>query len=199
MMMTADEISGGLISAIKRVDNSRSPISLNVFRTYKILFLYDRKKKYVKKNHPAIYNDIHDLFKAYKKRMINNHIRGLFEIKYLLLVLMAIMITFIWDLFLLYFFSFNDLTNILLSVPVFSFLGGIIIVKYLIPKTNVVALEYDQDLILNVQKIISNLREVLVENSLNPKDFPIELRHNDYEGLEYVEKKKGVYTAYVKL
>ena len=39
----------------------------------------------------------------------------------------------------------------------------------------------------------------LKQNNLNQKDYPIHLRHNDYEGLEYKEIGKNKYIAYVKI
>jgi hypothetical protein len=113
-------------------------------------------------------------------------------------------------LFILFIKFFFVLTTVLLELRFFLFIliitGFIIVIfflKFLTPimlKDRGIMYEpYDEDIRTQVTKILNYFAVFLKENNLNPKDFPIELRHNDYEGLEYEEKKKGVYTAFVKL
>ncbi len=67
-----------------------------------------------------------------------------------------------------------------------------------INEKNKFGLEYDADLKSQNQKNIDYSRNFLRENNLNPKDFSIELRHNDYEGLTYESKGRG-FLAYIQL
>lgn len=76
---------------------------------------------------------------------------------------------------------------------------------YLSPKiANKLAKEKDEDLKDLAQFVISDLVNYFKENNLDPKQYPLRLRHNDYEGLIYVKEEKRFligkeYIAYLNL
>ena len=63
---------------------------------------------------------------------------------------------------------------------------------------NLIFGRYDEELKTQANKIINYFKNFLKENNLNPKDFPIELRHDDYDNLTYENKGKK-FIAYVRL
>lgn len=56
--------------------------------------------------------------------------------------------------------------------------------------------KYDIELKKAVQLIIDHGTEIAQKDGLNPEDFPIKLRHNDYKGLKYDKKGKNNYVGY---
>jgi hypothetical protein len=50
-----------------------------------------------------------------------------------------------------------------------------------------------------VQMLIDHGKRFFLENELNPTKFPIMLRHNDYDGLEYENKGEHDYIGFFKL
>lgn len=58
--------------------------------------------------------------------------------------------------------------------------------------------KYDDNLKKSVQELIDYGIEFIKENNLKPEDFPINLRHNDYDGLECQMKGKNSYIYYFK-
>lgn len=57
--------------------------------------------------------------------------------------------------------------------------------------------KYDEEIKKSVQELIDYGNEYIKENNLNPQDYPLKLRHNDYKGLKYEEKDKNSYMAYL--
>lgn len=56
--------------------------------------------------------------------------------------------------------------------------------------------KYDIELKKAVQLIIDHGTEIAQKDGLNPEDFPIKLRHNDYKGLKCDKKGKNNYVGY---
>jgi hypothetical protein len=76
---------------------------------------------------------------------------------------------------------------------------------YILPRTmNGIARENDEKLKGIAQNAIRELVEYFKEHNINPKKFPLELRHDDYQGLIYEKEEKKLlwgklYTAYLDL
>lgn len=105
-------------------------------------------------------------------------------------------------IFLLAWFLF---TSFILKNAVFQIASGLIIIgitiEYLVTREAVkagkhVAPSIDNELKTFVQKLIYYARDFIKENNLNPREFQIKLRHDDYEGLTYNERN-GEYLAYI--
>jgi hypothetical protein len=201
--MTVENVCKGLILSIREIDYYRPPVSAYYLTRLKIQFFHGIRKRYVKAAQPEILERQNKLLTEHRRKLFTTQTELLFDFKYWILILFAFIASFLWLIMLLNIFSFSDLVNIILLSTFFSVLMPIIIFRYLIPKQieklNPIAEEDDGLFKDFVQGVLQHLSDLMKENDLDPKDFPIELRHNDYEGLEYVEKKKGVYTAYVKL
>lgn len=57
--------------------------------------------------------------------------------------------------------------------------------------------KYDKDIKKSVQELIDYGVEFVKKNELDPNDFPIKLRHNDYEGLKYEKKGENDYIGFI--
>lgn len=54
----------------------------------------------------------------------------------------------------------------------------------------------DKTIKRSVQELIDYGKEYIKENNLNPLDYPLKLRHNDYNGLKYQNNGKNKYMGY---
>jgi Ca2+/Na+ antiporter len=64
---------------------------------------------------------------------------------------------------------------------------------------NKIAGHNDEELKSAAQGIIDEVAKYFREHNIDPKKYPIRLRHNDYEGLRYEKKGENNYIGYVKV
>lgn len=65
-------------------------------------------------------------------------------------------------------------------------------------KRRIVAGKYDGDIKYVIQELIDRGIELITEHSLDPTDFPIKLRNNDYNGLSYEIRGNNNYIGFFK-
>lgn len=65
-------------------------------------------------------------------------------------------------------------------------------------KRRIVAEKYDGDIKNVIQQLIDRGVEQITEHRLDPTDYPIKLRNNDYNGLSYEIKGKNNYIGFFK-
>lgn len=58
--------------------------------------------------------------------------------------------------------------------------------------------KYDDNLKKALQDLIDYGLELIKKENLNPEEYPLKLRHNDYKGLEYEIKGKNKYIGVFK-
>jgi hypothetical protein len=104
--------------------------------------------------------------------------------------------------------AFSVIISVILFKPIlYSFLSSLIIglsgfyfvfswasTKY----RRIAGEKYDTDLKLAVQELVDYAVEFYKTEELDPRDFPIYLKNNDYNGLTYERKRKN-YRGYVIL
>jgi len=116
---------------------------------------------------------------------------------------------FLFILFFIFLITASVLVILLLKFQfiififtVMSLIALIFLYKIMMPSVfknrNLIFERYDEELKTQANKIINYFKNFLKENNLNPKDFPIELRHDDYDNLTYENKGKK-FIAYVRL
>lgn len=59
--------------------------------------------------------------------------------------------------------------------------------------------KYDEEIKKAVQELIKYGNNYIKENNLNPQDYPLKLRHNDYNGLKYEKEHENNYIAYLEI
>jgi hypothetical protein len=187
----------GFIVFLRKLDSHRSskeyPL-MNFFVVKKVTYL-----KATKKYDPKFWEEINGFLKLHTKSY--RKIRYLWNVLVKPIILLSVLtvITALWAVFLTYLHI--DLLPLLAFPPIVLYL--IVIYLFIVAEgtrlRNKVGKEHEEELKSNAQKVINYLGKFLRENNLDPKDFPIELLHNDYENLVYEEKGKGRYLAFLKI
>jgi len=190
-------IAKGFIIFLRKLDYHRPS------KEYPLMDFYYVKRvtyqKAVKEYDPKFWDEIYGFLKLHMKSY--RKIRYLWNILIKPIILLSVLtvITALWTIFLIYLHI--DSLPLLVFPPIILYIA----VVYLLTVTegtklrNIVGREHEEELKSNAQKVIEYLRNFFKENNLDPKDFPIELLHNDYENLIYEEKDKNRFIAYVEL
>ncbi|OPY22658.1 MAG: hypothetical protein A4E26_01216 [Methanobacterium sp. PtaU1.Bin097] len=58
--------------------------------------------------------------------------------------------------------------------------------------------KYEDNLKMSVQKLIDEGRTLYRKEKINNADYPLKMRHDDYNGLTYEKRGKNNYLAYFK-
>lgn len=119
-------------------------------------------------------------------------------------IIMCIFLSFFITVLMIKFLSLSDNldTNIYFPISLFIiiFISIYALYVYMSMKNRRIWGKKCNQTIKNInQELITLGIELTHKNNSNPKDFPIKLRHNDYEGLEYEMKGKNSYICYFKL
>jgi hypothetical protein len=96
------------------------------------------------------------------------------------------------------YFSLTSLQGILFTIiigfpAIYVFLVGIIRRRR---RTN--GEKHDPDLKKIVQMLIDYGVKIINENKLDPQDYPIKIKHNDYDDLRYEKQEDNSYLGYFK-
>ena len=132
-------------------------------------------------------------------RIVKTHIRDEVSSKWLMFLLLPLILFLVGKMF--FYFNYQRLS---LLVIYYSSIILIIIlifyVFYILPiSINKIAKQYDDELKQEVEALITKIKHYIKENKLDPKKYPLKLRHNDYEGLTYEKLGKNKYISYVVL
>jgi hypothetical protein len=188
----------GLRLYIMELDPLRLPTKFGVYpyslRTY-FEFLSKNKERSQVKLNKKFYQEIVENMKAYRTdtEVSSKDLTVLFLSLIAVLMFLGLgsaIVSVIFSLSLLQ----GVIFLIILSIPTlylyFAWMGT--------RRRNYLGKKYDENIKRAVQHLIDYGRNKIIEENLNPKDFPIKLRHNDYEGLIYEKKGKNNYVGFFK-
>lgn len=188
----------GLRLYIMELDPLRIPIKFGIypysFSTY-FEFLFKNKERNLVKKNKIFYRETLKNMKAYRK---DTEVSPK-ELTILFSSLIAVLM-------------FLGLGSALISVITsLSFLQGIIfLILIAIPtfylyfawmgtrRRNFLGKRHDTTIKHTIEMIIDHGNNYIKENNLNPVDFPIKLKHNDYENLIYKKQGQNDYIGYFK-
>lgn len=187
----------GLGAYITELDSLRPPSrfglsSQSVAVTMELLFKQPKKSYFIKKNNELnqkIQGKIHNFrtdTKVNSKEMILPLV-FLFTIIFLILAITD-GITVIYSLSI----TQSLLIVIIISLPLLYVYFSFIIMK----RRRVLGKRHDEDLKNSVQSLIDFGVQFTKDNKVNQNMFPIKLRHNDYNGLNYEERGKNNYVGF---
>jgi hypothetical protein len=95
-------------------------------------------------------------------------------------------------------FSFSYLQTIVFSVIIAIPSIYIYLVWLIMRRRHFLGEKHDENLKKTVQMLIEYGLKSIRNEELDPKDYPIRLRHDDYEGLIYEKKGKNDYVGFFK-
>ena len=179
-------------------DSLRLPISWGIFplplnSTFEIL-MNGRKKDIFKKDH-IFYNEISKYIKSYRYDFEISKSDKMYINITLILCMTFIVVT---SVLTIVYFSLTSLQGILFTIiigfpAIYVFLVGIIRRRR---RTN--GEKHDPDLKKIVQMLIDYGVKIINENKLDPQDYPIKIKHNDYDDLRYEKQEDNSYLGYFK-
>jgi hypothetical protein len=170
------------LQAIMEADRLRHPVPASIFITLL---------------RPEYFYKVSDSIEMLEvKREIRDRCEENIKFHAMFIVLMlAILLAARWSMDVGY-SKHGALLLILMLVSLFLF-AFIYIPLFYRNATNRVVRKNDEKLKSIAQTMISEIRRYFKEKGIDPARYPLELRHNDYEGLRYEEKGKNKYIAYV--
>lgn len=186
---------------ITDLDSFRLPISFITPRFFVFFKFFSNFSKLGQKSdlfqktpdlHKKLQKELDPYFKEVLKITIIDlalYFGGYFLIKILLIIIqMTLESVFLFE---------NIILDLIMIIIEFFWLISLLLWIF-ITHMRVAGEKYDDELKRAVQELINYGIELIKENNLNPKDYPIKLRHNDYEGLEYEFKGENDYLGWFK-
>ncbi len=194
MIMTVDtpKIIEGVNDYITELDSFRPKISIRAvyLSVYSTLLSHKSKNKanFIRKN-PKLHEKIQKEVDPYFKKVVKITLKDLIKLfsGIILISLLGAILAIIFT---------NNLIRIISGS-----INSLIFIYFLfwIYKSYKNAGEkYDIELKKALQELIDYRTELIKKENLNPEDYPIKLRHNDYCGLKYEIKGKNNYIGYFK-
>ncbi len=190
-----------LIFNIEWLDSRRSPVKL-----FPRNFLYhDKHKLYpplsraIEKNDPVINREI-EVFRDFWWDEAKKYYRKQKDSKDFFVALIPI-ILIIGSVFFNVIFTPNMSIWFTLF---FALISSVMIIMYYITKkttkcAEIIAQNKDKEIEITAfaQKLINYTKKFFKENNIDPANFPLQLRHDDYSGLHYEKRGEHEYIAYV--
>lgn len=179
------------------LENRRCPVPVGVgpypFKTVFEL-LFTNKRNYFVKNNPELYKQTRKTLDAFFKDDLKDDVKNKRLCSYSL------------DIWIFSVLGVSTAAIILFNLSLFNTLlfGFIIAVPsfYLFLAWNnttyrrILGKKYDNDIKRVVQELIDYGIVFIRENDLDLNQFPLKLRHDDYEGLNYKKKGKNNYVGF---
>lgn len=115
----------------------------------------------------------------------------------------CIVLSFFISVMVTKFISLSDILDIdiyfpiLLSILIFSSIY-IIYVNMSTRNRQIWGEKCDETIKKTIQELIDHGIELIKKENFNPQDYPIKLRHNDYNGLKYEKEHENSYIAYLE-
>ena len=199
--MNLKKIAKALIYHIERIDCMRYPVRAHPstlkrpFYGFTIL-LNDPIAKF----NPNLKMKIDLFFKIYKSKLYDGYYRSIErkqKFKEASVITLMIIALFIIIFFLNIYFPNLGVVVIFPPLIIISFFIAKFLHYEFEKAGNHVAPFIDSEIKETVQELINYLRRFFKENNIDPSNYPLHLRHNDYEGLRYEKRGKNNYTAYV--
>lgn len=190
----------GLCAYIMEFEPSRPPVPIGIipysFSTFFGLMSRQKQRNYFVKNNPNLYQKTRKGMESYFKNTTKFDFRESLSLYFYLLV-WAVLVLGI-SIIISDFYSLNvfqgSIFLIIIAVPSFY----LFIVWIIMRRRTFFGEKYDDDIKRAVQELIDYGIELLEKNDLDPKNFPVKLRHNDYSGLVYEKKGKNNYVGFFK-
>jgi len=199
MKREEDIIIKMMIYHIERVECTRYPVKAYPWYRFWGVSIRAHLNDLVAKYHPKFKYKVDDFFNYYRNLLSEyyNGKKGKFGFKLISLFILIV------------FFSISSMVLLSANFPFLGFavtfpsliFGAFLIVFFIRSEFekagNQVSLYIDSKIKENVQQLLNYLKQFFKENNINPSNYPLHLRHNDYEGLRYEKKGKNKYIAYV--
>lgn len=186
-----------LIFKIEKVDCHRSPFKLfprNFFYT----LMHDKFDRSLKQYDPQFDKELDSFFRNLGKKYITE-IRGVKSfVEAILFFFISLGLPWLVAVSFSMYFNLTFIFTVLIGLVVLSILILLWLLQGRKRGGEKIARAGDEELKMFAQKVIEYTIRFFKEHSLNPTQFPIELRHNDYEDLTY-EKVNQKYMGYLIL
>jgi hypothetical protein len=183
---------------IMEYDSLRPPISWGLFplpinSTFEILM--NGKKRDIFKKDIIFYKEISKYINSYRYDFEVSKSDRIYIFVTLILSMTFVVVT---SLLTIVYFSLTTLQGILFTAIIgfptfYIFLVGVIKRRLMTSGK-----KHDTDLKKVVQMLIDYGVELLSENNLDPHDFPIKIKHNDYDFLNYEKQENNSYLGYLR-
>ena len=196
--VVVEKLAGGLCLYIMQLEPLRPPSPTGVTQyTIKILFkllFRHGERDYLFKNKSDLYQETKDELSEFYKNTGNIGKKeerlesSIFLIWLFLVIGLSLAISIL-----------NNLTifNALLVALIISCTTLYLFLVWISTRRRqIVGKKYDENLKRTVQLLVDYGIELVHENDLDPQNFPIKLRHNDYNGLKYEKKGKNNYLGF---
>lgn len=155
-----------------------------------------RSRKNVFKKETKFYEDVS---KYIKKYTFDTEVSGSERIFIIITFIITLAFLVLISPLLIIYLSLNDLQAVILIVIIgFPTIFLYLIMLYNKRKTSM-GKKHDADLKIVVQMLIDHAVELIKENNLDPHDYPIKIKHNDYEGLTFNKQENNEYLGYFKI
>ncbi len=192
----SSKIYGGLSAYITELDSLRPPLRFGIssqsFSVTMELLFKQSSKSYFIKNNPEINQKIFEYMYNYRTDKIDSKEMILLIAYAYAFIFFIVAITI--GITLIYSLSTGQciLIGIIVSIPIlytyFSFAAK--------KRRNNAGERHNEEIKTSVQSLIDFGVQFTENNHLNPDMFPIKLRHNDYNGLNYEERGKNNYVGF---
>jgi hypothetical protein len=183
---------------IMEYDSPRPPVSRDLFplslrSSFEIM---RSRNKDTYKMETKFYEDVS---KYIRKYTFDTEVSGSERIFIIITFIITLAFLVLISSLLIIYLSLNELQAIILIVIIgFPTIFLYLIMLYNKRKTSM-GKKHDTDLKIVVQMLIDHAVELIKENNLDAADYPIKIKHNDYEGLTYKKQKNSKYLGYFKI
>ncbi|MEN4017180.1 MAG: hypothetical protein PQ975_02825 [Methanobacterium sp.] len=197
----AEKMVEGLIAYIMEFEPDRPPAPIGIipysFNTFFKLLSKQKQRNYFVKNVPDLYQETRKEMESYFENATKFDAKDILKIFFLLILWISALgglFIFMFGLIL----DFNFFQGILSIIIVGTPSTYLFLVWMITRRRNYFGKKYDENIKRAVQHLIDYGRDKIIEENLNPKDFPIKLRHKDYTGLVYEKKGKNNYVGFFR-
>jgi len=188
----------GLIFYIMELDPLRPPVTMGFVPfsgTFFEFLLKQNQRFYFIRNNPDLHQKVRKDLDAYFTEVEKLDARDFLLYFVCIFLLVLVTVAFLYTFILI---GLNQIYTffciIIMFVPSF-----ILIILWLSTRRKHIAgEEHNIQIKKAVQELIDYGIELIRTEDLDPKDFPIKLRHNDYKGLEYEIRDKNNYVGVYK-
>jgi hypothetical protein len=195
----AEKMVEGLIAYIMEFEPARPPAPIGIipysFNTFFKLLSKQKQRNYFVRNDPDLYQKTRKEMKLYFENATKFDAKDILKIFFILIIWISALggaFIFVFGIVL----GFNPFQGILSIVIIGTPITYLFLVWMITRRRNSFGKKYDQNIKRAVQHLIDYGRNKIIEENLNPKDYPIKLRHNDYDGLIYEKKGKNNYVGF---